>query len=530
MNKDIFISYKNDDIGNLFAGKLSDKLKGLGYGVYYNPEEQHSGEFPERLRNAVNECTDFILILTSACLEQLIKYEKIDWIREELLTAYRGGKNIIPLIMPGVVMPKDKDDMPAELNFLPSSDGVKIYNLDFYDRSPLEILTKNWMKSKPSNGKEMYRNISNSSSVYNVHNDFTETLAKAKDGDIEAMYEVGCMYYYGFASECDNNAKVNYNEAGKWLKKVSESEHELAYKADIMIGKLYYAGLMPYEEQSFKKCIEYYEKSGNAIPGVYYERVGFMRSESVGLDFDFEQILKFFDSCESNCSNTTKNNMAKFYMNYGLFDKAIEILESIDECYPDAEYKLGLLYQRGLHRQPPMPDVYRAEHHFQKAAAKNHLDSIHALGLLNFRATNGYKKNFAQARAYFKNAAEKGHRGAQYDYAWMCAYGLGGNRDIETAIIYFETSAKKGHFLSIRELVTLYQLEEHRNYQKAFEWANKGSEAGDAICEFVLGNLYFFGRGCESDINKAMINYQKALKQGIYQAEIMINRIEKITG
>ncbi len=57
MNKDIFISYKNDDIGNLFAGKLSDKLKGLGYGVYYNPEEQHSGEFPERLRNAVNECT-----------------------------------------------------------------------------------------------------------------------------------------------------------------------------------------------------------------------------------------------------------------------------------------------------------------------------------------------------------------------------------------------------------------------------------------------------------------------------------------
>ncbi len=350
---------------------------------------------------------DFILILTSACLEQLMKYEKIDWIREELLTAYRGGKNIIPFIMPGVVMPKDKDDMPAELNFLPSSDGVKIYNLDFYDRSPLEILIKNWMKSKPNNNRERYRNISNSSSVYNVHSDFTETLAKAEDGYVEAMYEVGCMYYYGFASESDDNAKVDYNEASKWLKRVSESEHELAYKADITIGKLYYAGLMPYEEQSFKKCIEYYEKSGNAIPGVYYERVGFMKSESVGLDFNFNEILEFFASCEGNCSNTTKNNMAKFYMNYGLFDKAIEILESIDECYPDAEYKLGLLYQRGLHRQPPMPDVYRAEHHFQKAAAKNHLDSIHALGLLNFRATNGYKKNFAQARAYFKNAAEK---------------------------------------------------------------------------------------------------------------------------
>ena len=524
--KDIFISYKNDGEGRYFAEKLSNTLKEQGFSVYYNSDEQHAGSFPKRLSEAIENCKDFLLVLSQACLDQLIRYEKVDWVREEITIAQKNGKNIVPLLMPGVTMPKDKDDMPEQLQFLPHEDAVNVS--DPFDKSPLDCLL-GYIKSSPAN-REMYSDIANNSSLYNVQDDFNETLAKAKDGNVEAMYEVGCMYYYGFASESDNNAKVDYNEAGKWLKKVSESEHELAYKADIMIGKLYYAGLMPYEEQSFKKCIEYYEKSGNAIPGVYYERVGFMRSESVGLDFDFEQILKFFDSCESNCSNTTKNNMAKFYMNYGLFDKAIEILESIDECYPDAEYKLGLLYQRGLHRQPPMPDVYRAEHHFQKAAAKNHLDSIHALGLLNFRATNGYKKNFAQARAYFKNAAEKGHRGAQYDYAWMCAYGLGGNRDIETAIIYFETSAKKGHILSIRELVTLYQLEEHRNYQKAFEWANKGSEAGDAICEFVLGNLYFFGRGCESDINKAMINYQKALKQGIYQAEIMINRIEKIMG
>lgn len=524
--KDIFISYKNDGEGRYFAEKLSNTLKEQGFSVYYNPDEQHAGSFPKRLREAIENCRDFLLILSQACLDQLIHHEKVDWVREEILIAQNNGKNIVPLLMPGVTMPKDKDEMPEELRFLPHEDAVNVS--DPFDKSPLDCLL-GYIKSNPVN-IEKYKDVANSSSIYDVHKDFTETLAKAERGDVEAMYEVGCMYYYGFASEDSGEAKINYTEAGKWLKKVSDSKHDLAYKADIMIGKLYYTGAMPYEEQSFEKCIEYYNKSGNAIPGVYYERVGFMKSESVGAEFNFDEILRFFDDCGTNCSNATKNNMAKFYINYGLFDKAIEILESIKECYPDAEYKLGLLYQRGLHRSPPIPDMYRAESHFQKAASMNHLDSIHALGLLNFRAANGYKKNFVEARNKFREAAEKGHRGAQYDYAWMCSYGLGGEKDIESAITYFESSALRGHVFSIRELASLYQTEEYRNYQKAFEWATKGAEAGDPICEFILGNLYLFGRGCESDLNKAMINYQKSLKQGIYQAEIMINRIEKITG
>lgn len=521
--KDIFISYKNDGEGNNFAARICADLEKLGYNVYYNPNEQHAGSFPDRLKNAVESCKDFLLILTQACLEQLIRHDKIDWVREELLAAYRNNKNIIPLLMPGVSMPKDKEDVPEDLRFLPDKDAVNIF--EPYDKSPFDNIL-GWIKSKPE--QELYKRTSNSNPTYDVHSDFLTTLEKAEQGNVEAMYEVGCMYFYGFASIENSEAMVDYAEAGKWLKKVSEANHKLSAQADNMIGKLYYIGAMPYEEQSFGKCIEYYNKSGNAVPGVYYERVGFLKSESVGAKFNFNEILDFFDSCGTNCSNTTKNNMAKFYINYGLFDKAIAILESIDECYPDAEYKLGLLYQRGLHCSPPMPDVYRAEHHFQNAASCNHLDAIHALGLLNFRATNGYKKNFVKARAYFKEAAEKGHRGAQYDYAWMCAYGLGGDKNIEVAIQFFEKSAHRGHLLSVRELVTLYQLEDCRNYQKAFEWAKRGAESADPICEFVLGNLYFFGRGCSSDMNKAMICYKNAQTHGIYQAEIMIERIKRI--
>ncbi len=526
LKRDVFISYKSEEKGNSFASTLSSDLKAIGYGVYFNPDEQHSGEFPDRLRQAVEECTDFILILTHACLEQLLRHDKIDWVREELLLAYRCNKNIIPLVMPGVSMPKDKEEMPEDLQFLPDKDWIKIHDADKYHTAPFNELITLWMKSKPET--ELYKNVSNENPLYDIHKDFLDVLARAESGNIEAMYEVGCMYFYGFASKDNSDAVINYAEAGKWLNKVSVSGHELSPKADLLIGQLYYAGLMPYEEQSFEKCTEYYEKSGSEIPQAYYERVGFMKSESVGSYFNMDEILGFFDSCEKDCSNTTKNNMAKFYINYGMFDKAIRVLESIKESYPDAEYKLGILYQRGLHRNPPMPDIYRAEHHFQKAAESNHLDAIHALGLLNFRAVNGYKKDFIKARDYYRIAAEKGHRGAQYDYAWMCKNGLGGCKDIVTAIDFFEKSALKGHLLSMRELATLYQLEECRNYQKACEWADKGASFGDPMCEFVLGNLYLFGRGCKADMSKAMIFYKRAQKNGICQAEIMMEKIKSI--
>lgn len=525
--KDIFISYKNDGIGNIFASKICADLESRGFSVYYNKEKQRSGSFPKRIRFFAANCKDFLLLVSAGCLEQLLRHEKVDWIREELLTAKDCGRKIIPLLMPGVSMPKDKDIFSEDLRFLPDCDSIALPDpTDTYDRSPLEFLIS-WMDSKPE--REPHKRTSNSNPAYDVHADFLATLQRAKEGDIEAMYEVGCMYYYGFASAENSEATVNYAEAGRWLKKVSDANHALSAKADNIIGKLYYIGAMPYEEQSFEKSLEYYDRSKDVVPSVYYERVGFLKSESVGSKFDFNEILDFFDSCGTSCSNTTKNNMAKFYINYGLFDKAIKILESIEECYPDAEYKLGLLYQRGLHCDPPMPDIFRAEHHYQNAASCNHLDSIHALGLLSFRAPNGYKKNFRKARAYFKDAAEKGHRGAQYDYAWMCAYGLGGDRHIHVAIEFFEKAAQRGHLLSARELATLYQLEECRNYQKAFEWAERGANSGDAVCEFVLGNLYFFGRGCNSDVNKAMIWYKNAQEHGIYQAQIMIEKINRMS-
>ena len=122
-------------------------------------------------------------------------------------------------------------------------------------------------------------------------------------------------------------------------------------------------------------------------------------------------------------------------------------MESVADNYPDIDYRLGTIYLQGLHSTPPQPDIYRAEHYFSNAAYSGHLDALHALGLMNFRGQYGYRQNLKKARDYYREAAQKGHRGAQYDYAWMCKYGLGGEKNISEAILYFEKSASQGHVL-----------------------------------------------------------------------------------
>lgn len=150
-NKNIFISYKNDGEGNNFGAILCSYLEEMGYDVYFNLNERSAGDFPERLRKHVEACVDFLLVVTKPCLEQLKKHEKVDWIREELLLAHKSGKNIVPLLMPGVDFPKDKDEMPEDLSFLPHKEAIKMF--EPYNKSPLECLV-GCIKSVPNKNKQ----------------------------------------------------------------------------------------------------------------------------------------------------------------------------------------------------------------------------------------------------------------------------------------------------------------------------------------------------------------------------------------
>ncbi len=512
---DIFISYKNDGEGNNFASVLHKDLGRLGFNVYYNEREQHAGSFPDNLRNAIEGCKDFLLVLTQGCLDQLINNEKVDWVREEILIAYNNNKNIIPLLMPGVSMPKDRDDMPECLRFLPDKNAINITHS--YDRSPLDFLLS-WIKAKPVKN-DIYRNVYESNPDLKVQDYLAYLLEGAKKGDYNSMFELATFYMY-------HEGYCNVKNAAYWYKKVLESDDEtLRANALSRLGTFYFSGAMPGEKQSFEKAFELREQAAKTNPNAAMQNAA-MRRLGSGVKFVYSEVEEAFDKLDKKDSISIKEQ-AEFYLSYGRFEKAIGLFKQIQDIMPAAAYQLGLLYKLGVHTDPPEPDCFRAENCFRRASKKGHVMASYELGMLYYNPPlSDFKKDFEQAVEYFKLAADSGISEAQYKLGWMYRFGLGCEINIEESIKYQEMAALKGHTAACGQLAYLYQIDGFINYQRAFKYAKLSADAGYGHGAYMCANFLFWGRGCVQDEEEALRYYSYAYEHGSLEAKIMLDYIE----
>ncbi len=119
---DAFISYRRDS-GYLMAQLLRSALKDKGIHCYLDLEEDHSGQFDERLIDAIRDSSNFILILTKGTLDRCIN--KDDWVRREIIEAVNSKKNIIPVMYPDFIWPKElNEQFPEEVLVLGKKQGV----------------------------------------------------------------------------------------------------------------------------------------------------------------------------------------------------------------------------------------------------------------------------------------------------------------------------------------------------------------------------------------------------------------------
>ena len=93
---DVFISYRRGDTSNI-ANQIESQLKTMGYSVFLDTQNNYSGEYREKLRYLVSECTDFLLILGPDTfnlpdLQDNVFYE------DEICTAVKCKKNIVPVL------------------------------------------------------------------------------------------------------------------------------------------------------------------------------------------------------------------------------------------------------------------------------------------------------------------------------------------------------------------------------------------------------------------------------------------------
>ena len=101
-NYQIFISYRRDG-GDALAGRIADQLRNLGYKVFFDVETMRSGSFNKQIFNAIDTCTDVLVILPPHALNRCRKKE--DWVRQEVAYALKQKKNVIPIMMRGFRFP-----------------------------------------------------------------------------------------------------------------------------------------------------------------------------------------------------------------------------------------------------------------------------------------------------------------------------------------------------------------------------------------------------------------------------------------
>lgn len=518
--KDVFISYKNDGEGNNFAARLESALSAKGYNVYFNPNEQHAGSFPERLRNAVEKCNDFILVLTQKCLDSLIEHKKIDWVREELLIAYNSNKNIIPLLMPGVIMPADKDIMPDDLKFLPDKDAINM--MEPYDRSPMDSLF-DWIKSKPIK-YDVHKDTYNSNENRNIMTDFKANIENTKNNDYKSMFELANMYYYGLV-DTGEGCMQDFNKAYDLLRKIVESDTEYSLMAHSMIAELYYHGILPRQSQSYEKALKHHEIA-KSISGFSSREYAYLKSRGCGCEFDYDSIVQSYSAAVEKGDSMAIVGLAKFYMSYGKYQEAADLYKRTSHVLPDAEFRLGMMYRNGQLEDPPKPDFFRAAFYFQHAISSGfcNADVYHELGRLYFTPTGDFPKDFKEAEKNFKIASDLGNKDAQYKLGLMYEYGYV-TKDIEKAIYYHSLAASQGSSFSAYHLAMLYLKPQFKNYHEAFKYAELAAKKGVMEGEFLLGFFLLYGRGCNADENKAHVYFSHAYEHGMIAAKLFMDKI-----
>jgi len=122
---EIFISYRRKG-GYDTAKLLYDRLRMDGYSVSFDIDTLEKGNFDDELEKRVNDCKDFLLVLSPGIFDRFFDPEsdpKNDWVYQEIFCALNANKNIVPLILDGFAYPKN---LPEDVKNITKKNGIDL--------------------------------------------------------------------------------------------------------------------------------------------------------------------------------------------------------------------------------------------------------------------------------------------------------------------------------------------------------------------------------------------------------------------
>lgn len=534
MNYDIFISYKRLGASSATAAYLYEILQQKGYNVFFDRKEMRSGKFNEQLLEHIQTATDVIILLEKDSLRAWFDHRvppkgksfddddavdlqeepyKTDWFCKEITYALGiPGKNIIPILLEGYLMPAEKD-LPPEMKELSNYQALTLdisETSEFYEK--YLVGPQPYLRSKPTN-LSLSRRVQSKGGIVGRFLFYTE--AESCD-----LYECGELvatltddqdewhpfcYPVDFAGE--HRFRVVNNDSCEVLLVTSSVETYCQQYVHVQFSDIRNLWTLTTEEIAAQEDADLLTKWGKGL----FDGTS-KHQPDIALSFECLQRAILLGGQEA----------LSFVGSYGagLVDQKQAPVEVAVKWYriaaeqgnADAQINLGNAYTKGASVEQ---DDAKAVEWYMKAAEQGAARAQWLLGN-RYRRGRGIEQDVAKAFEWYSKAAERGFAPAQRNLGHLYRDGLGVERDYRKAFELYVKAAEQGDVYAQLNLGNLYQSGRgvRRDYGKAFEWYGKAAEKGFPPAQYRFGCMYEQGRGVGQDLDKALEWLLKAGEQG----------------
>jgi len=180
----------------------------------------------------------------------------------------------------------------------------------------------------------------------------------------------------------------------------------------------------------------------------------------------------------------------------------------------EAEFHVGRIYDQGGHGV--VQDYTEAFGWYRKAANKEKRDAEYYRGRMDDQGL-GVVQDYEGAGHWYRKAADRGDIRAECNLGAMYYNGQGVVQDYDEAGRWFRLAGEQGAALCQANLAHMY-VNMHM-YAEGATWYRKAAEQGDAGAQFDLGKLYSLGQGVPQDYIQAHLWLSLAVSRASSEEE-----------
>lgn len=286
-----------------------------------------------------------------------------------------------------------------------------------------------------------------------------------KQESAEEQYELARRYYWG------NGVEQNYNQAFFCYQKAAEQGY---LNAQNKLGLCYGKGIGV--RQDYSQAAHWYQKAAEQGCKFAQFNLGFCYETGQGVKQDYIQAIYWYKRATEHEHEVAKRRLSICYEKIrGGTQDYTQSEEQEEPTSAEEQYKLAERYYYG---------------------------------------NDGVERDYSQAVYWYQEAAEQGHREAQYELAEL--YDYSDNEELEKEAAYwYQKAAEQGHKDAQFSLALCYTygtggVEE--DHKQAAYWYQKAAEQGYPNAQYNLGICYEKGDGVERDYGQAIFWYNTVLK------------------